>query len=55
MSDGPIVKDVLYYSFWATALFLGIIVGGTIAYLLWRILDMLIEILQFLQGHVNGH
>ncbi len=38
---GPIVKDAQYFGFWATALSLGLLCGGTVVYLLWEILLLL--------------
>lgn len=39
MSDGPIIKDALYFGFWAVVAILGLVGLWTAVYLLWRILN----------------
>lgn len=40
-TPGPILKDAQYFTFWSLVLGLGLLVGGTIIYLLWEILQTL--------------
>lgn len=48
MSDGPILKDWIYYTWWAFVLACGLIVSGWIIWLLTDIRNYLVDLLKVL-------